>query len=155
VGLRFFKLLLSAVIAAGSLFLAVATEGDCSASPAAASTPSSVPTAEPPLRSQSGAAIVANYVGSEACVGCHQAAAHDFSATMMGNILIKHPRDDIEKRGCESCHGPGSLYVPEMAKAMGEGKKPDQAMRGPPAEPSLTTFRPDSAESAKQDNAAA
>jgi hypothetical protein len=26
-------------------------------------------------------------------------AVHDFSATMMGNILIKHPRDDIEKRG--------------------------------------------------------
>lgn len=72
---------------------------------------------------------------------------------MMGNILIKHPRDEVEQHGCETCHGPGSLYVPEMAKAMGAGKKPDEAMRGPPAEPSLTTFRPDSGESAKQNNA--
>jgi len=157
-GLQLFRQLLPAVIAAGSLFLAVAWDVDCAdvlaaASQASASTPSSAPTAEPRVGGQSGAAIVANYVGSQACMGCHQASAHDFGATMMGNILIKHPRDDIEKRGCESCHGPGSLYVPEMAKAMGAGKKPEEAMRGPPAEPSLTTFRPDSGESAKQNNA--
>jgi hypothetical protein len=158
--LRFFKLLLSAVIPAGSLVFAVAADVGCAdllatASQAAAFTPSSAPSAEPPVKGQSGTAIVASYVDSEACVGCHQASAHDFGTTMMGNILIKHPRDDIEKRGCESCHGPGSRYVPPMAKAMGEGKKPDEAMRGPPVEPSLTTFRPDSGESAKQTNAPA
>ncbi|HKF30355.1 MAG TPA: hypothetical protein VKB29_14015, partial [Candidatus Binataceae bacterium] len=116
-GLRFFKLLLSAAVAAGALFLAAAMDLDCSdlmaaASPAAVPSPSSAPTATAPVGGQSGAAIVANYVGSEGCLGCHQAAAQGFNATMMGNILIKHPRDDIEKRGCESCHGPGSLYVP-------------------------------------------
>ena len=68
-----------------------------------AASQSAAPTPEPsraaPAASRSHAAIVANYVGSQACMGCHQASAHDFGATMMGNILIKHPRDDIEKRG--------------------------------------------------------
>ena len=73
---------------------------------------------------------------------------------MMGNILIKHPRDSAEEHGCESCHGPGSLYVPEMAAAMGKGATPEQVMQGPPAAPSLITFRPDSGESAKRENAA-
>ena len=73
---------------------------------------------------------------------------------MMGNILIKHPRDSAEQHGCESCHGPGSQYVPEMAAAMGKGATPEQAMHGPPATPSLITFRPDSGESQARENGA-
>ncbi|MGH7780933.1 MAG: DmsE family decaheme c-type cytochrome [Candidatus Binataceae bacterium] len=99
-------------------------------------------------------AATASYVGSKACEGCHQASTHTFSDTMMGNILIKHPRDSAEQRACESCHGPGSLYVPEMAAAMSKGTTPEQVMHGQPAEPSLVTFRPDSGESAARDNSA-
>ncbi len=96
----------------------------------------------------------ATYVGSQACQGCHQASTQAFSDTMMGNILIKHPRDSAEQHGCESCHGPGSAYVPEMAAALGKGATPEQAMHGPPAEATLITFRPDSGESQARENSA-
>jgi hypothetical protein len=96
----------------------------------------------------------ATYVGSQACQGCHQASTQAFGDTMMGNILIKHPRDSAEQHGCESCHGPGSAYVPEMAAALGKGATPEQAMHGPPADSTLITFRPDSGESQARENGA-
>ena len=34
-------------------------------------------------------------------------------------------------REARSCHGPGSRYATEMAKAMGKGHKPDQVGHGP------------------------
>jgi hypothetical protein len=155
VGLPFHSLLRTIVVAVALAAIATACAVVLAAdSQAAESTSTPTPVPESPSASQSGAAQIVNYIGGAACMGCHQAAVHDFGATMMGNIILKHPRDDAEKRGCEACHGPGSRYVPEMAKAMGTGKKPDEAMHGPPAEASLTTFRPDSGESAKQDNAA-
>jgi cytochrome c peroxidase len=72
----------------------------------------------------------ARYLGEKVCKSCQQAAAHSFSQTMMGKIMLAHPRDEAEKHGCESCHGPGSRYVPGMAQALGRGEKADQAMHG-------------------------
>jgi len=94
----------------------------------------------------------ASYVGDKVCEGCHQTQTREFSQTMMGKIMLKHPRDEAEGRGCESCHGPGSRYVATMAQAMGQGEKPDQAMHGPGVD-GLVTFRADSGEAAARQNA--
>ncbi len=82
----------------------------------------------------------ATYVGSAVCKSCHSAAAKEFSKTMMGKIFIAHPRDEEERQGCETCHGPGSLYMKEMAAAMGKGHKADDVGKGPAAD-GLVTFR--------------
>ncbi|MGH7814410.1 MAG: DmsE family decaheme c-type cytochrome [Candidatus Binataceae bacterium] len=98
------------------------------------------------------AAGPAAYVGDQVCESCHRQAAHTFLQTAMGKLLIEHPRDAAEARGCESCHGPGSRYVPEMAKAMAH-ESPDAVPHGPSIA-GVTSFRPDSGESAEQQNAA-
>jgi len=51
-----------------------------------------------------------DYVGSEVCVTCHQDQQHRFKNTVMGKIM-EHPRNPIEARGCEACHGPGRSHV--------------------------------------------
>jgi DmsE family decaheme c-type cytochrome len=51
------------------------------------------------------------YVGSETCKGCHEDAFDQFSHTKMGRLFLKHPRTDLEKMGCETCHGPGKAHV--------------------------------------------
>ncbi|MFZ0887960.1 MAG: DmsE family decaheme c-type cytochrome, partial [Candidatus Binataceae bacterium] len=96
------------------------------------------------------AAGPAKYVGSAVCKGCHATQAKDFSQTMMGKTLLLHARDEEERLGCEGCHGPGSLYVKDMAAAMGKGRKPDEVGTGPAAG-GLITFR-NGAESAETQN---
>ncbi len=90
------------------------------------------------------------YVGSQACIACHRDAAHTFSDTMMGKIFLKHARDEGERHGCETCHGPGSLYMKDMAAAMGKGIKPGPGHGA--SKDGLIAFRNDSGESAKADN---
>lgn len=63
-----------------------------------------------------------DYVGSEVCQGCHPDQYDSFSATSMGQLFLKTPQNETEKRGCEGCHGPGSEHV-----AAG-GKKPGLLM---------------------------
>ena len=53
----------------------------------------------------------ASYIGSEACVKCHRNQVGTFNQTLHGDIMLKHPRSDNEKQGCESCHGPGSAHA--------------------------------------------
>ncbi|MGH7816685.1 MAG: hypothetical protein ACREOR_04800, partial [Candidatus Binatia bacterium] len=81
----------------------------------------------------------ATYIGNEVCKACHAPQFEKFSGTVMGKIFLFNPRNEAEKRACESCHGPGSNHV-----AAGGGK----GVGG------LLTFRKDSGESAKVQNEA-
>jgi len=51
-----------------------------------------------------------DYVGMDTCVTCHEEQGKTFSHTQMGRAFAK-PRTELEKRGCEACHGPGKAHV--------------------------------------------
>ena len=51
------------------------------------------------------------YVGWEVCQGCHLDQVTAWRATKMGKILIGNPRNELEARACESCHGPAKDHV--------------------------------------------
>ena len=57
------------------------------------------------------AAQQAGYVGSEVCSGCHQTSHERFAQTTMGRRLLGEPRSELERRGCEACHGPGAPHL--------------------------------------------
>ncbi len=49
--------------------------------------------------------IVATYVGTKVCLGCHTTQAETFGHTLMGRLVKQG------KLQCETCHGPGSAHV--------------------------------------------
>ena len=61
------------------------------------------------------------YVGSDRCQTCHRAEHNRFAQTAKGRLLLENPRNDIERRGCEACHGPGSGHVDARGHGGGPG----------------------------------
>lgn len=53
----------------------------------------------------------AEYVGTAVCRTCHSDAAEYYSHTVHSAVFELNPRNELEKRNCEACHGPGSLHV--------------------------------------------
>ena len=53
----------------------------------------------------------ATYVGGESCLDCHDEVGEQFDKTIHGRIASFEVVDS--KRGCESCHGPGSVHMEE------------------------------------------
>ena len=49
------------------------------------------------------------YVGSEACLACHEDVAEKIAQS--GRHQVAAHADAPERRGCEACHGPGSNHV--------------------------------------------
>ena len=50
----------------------------------------------------------AQYVGSDACVACHEEVAGKIANSAHGKLAEE---SDPVRRGCEACHGPGSNHV--------------------------------------------
>jgi formate-dependent nitrite reductase cytochrome c552 subunit len=51
------------------------------------------------------------YIGSAYCYACHFDLSREFAKTKMGRLFQVTPRNDLERRGCEGCHGPGSNHA--------------------------------------------
>jgi hypothetical protein len=51
------------------------------------------------------------YIGSAYCYACHADLSREFVKTKMGRLFQVKPQNDLERRGCEGCHGPGSNHA--------------------------------------------
>ena len=51
------------------------------------------------------------YIGSVYCYACHADISREFAKTKMGRLFQLKPQNEIERLGCEGCHGPGSNHA--------------------------------------------
>jgi DmsE family decaheme c-type cytochrome len=57
------------------------------------------------------------YAGTEICQTCHEKVYNQLAKTAMGTLFLKHPRNEGEKLGCESCHGQGTEHAGSGGKS--------------------------------------
>ena len=56
----------------------------------------------------------ATYVGKEACGQCHSLADAHFANTTHAKVFA-NPRNSLEAKVCEACHGPGSKHIEDAS----------------------------------------
>ncbi len=67
--------------------------------------------AEADLGPSPAAADAGDYLGEAACRGCHTVEAEHWDDTLHAAIFQKNPRNALERRSCEACHGPGRRHL--------------------------------------------
>ena len=51
------------------------------------------------------------YIGEARCIQCHGQENKHFSETLHAKVFRLHPANELQARGCEACHGPGSNHA--------------------------------------------
>ena len=92
------------------------------------------------------------YVGSNTCEECHRQGYRRFSATRMAKVFFDAPRNELEARGCEACHGAGREHV-EKAREHDRARAAGVAYVGPPSGQFIFKFGKDSPRSAGEQTA--
>ncbi|HEY4246491.1 MAG TPA: DmsE family decaheme c-type cytochrome [Lacunisphaera sp.] len=63
----------------------------------------------------------AEYVGEAVCIACHTTQNNQFSHTLHANVFRLNPRNELQQRTCEACHGPGSNHIKDPANPKNHG----------------------------------
>lgn len=55
------------------------------------------------------------YAGEAACKSCHSTYEKHYSETAHAKAFRLNPRTELERRGCEGCHGPAAAHAKNVA----------------------------------------
>lgn len=55
------------------------------------------------------------YIGEERCMQCHHVENEHWSQTVHAHVFRINPQNDLQRRTCEACHGPGSAHAASPA----------------------------------------
>ena len=91
------------------------------------------------------------YVGTKTCEECHKQGYRRFSLTKMAKVFFDAPRNDLEAKGCEACHGPGREHV-DAARAHDSARERGVAYDGPPSGQFILRFGKESPLSTNEQN---
>jgi DmsE family decaheme c-type cytochrome len=83
------------------------------------------------------------YVGSDACQECHKQGYKKFASIKMGKVFFEAPRNELESRGCEACHGPAREHI-EASRARDAARAAGTTYNGPRASEFIIRFGKDS-----------
>lgn len=103
------------ITAAGAIFVLATSLAKPARTMAAAD-----PAMAPATAGNSSSPEAPHYVGTVYCYACHQELALEFAKTKMGRLFLVKPENDLERLGCEGCHGPASNHA-ESGGGLGVG----------------------------------
>ncbi|MDJ0653793.1 MAG: DmsE family decaheme c-type cytochrome [Xanthomonadales bacterium] len=58
-----------------------------------------------------------DYIDQALCEGCHRSTSEHWSHTVHARIFSAGPRNELEARGCQACHGPGADHLLEPTRS--------------------------------------
>src|SRR5579872_931941 len=91
------------------------------------------------------------YIGSSACEECHKQVYRRFSSTKMAKVFFDAPRNELEAKGCEACHGAGREHA-EAAREHDRAREKGVVYQGPPSGQFILKFGKDSPLSVREQN---
>ncbi len=64
----------------------------------------------------------ANYLGEKECYACHKDIKKVYLENRHGKVFTRNPKNDLQARGCEACHGAGGEHK-AAADRLDKGEK--------------------------------